>query len=137
MNPTESKAESVFARLDNFWPVPENPHPTQAESMNALHEVWGFLSEMMDEEGLPREQAFSSLVVSTPSGKVVRIRVGQEMAGEWEGVGIAFGVCTKERGLKLKIHLFDENSARMQRLKAQALSAIVLEIQKVGKRKAS
>src|SRR5580765_3774306 len=137
MNPTESRAESVFARLDNFWPVPENPHPTPVEAISALQEVAGFLSERMDEEALPREQAFCSLIATTPSGKVFRIRVGEEMAGEWEGIGIAFGVWTKERGLKLKIRRFDENSERTKQLQAQALTDIALEIQKAGKKQAS
>jgi hypothetical protein len=136
MNPTESKEESVFARLDNFWPVPENLHPTQAEVMSAWKDVSDFLSEMMDEEELPREQAFCSLIVTTPNGKVIRLKVGQELAGEWEGIGFVFGVLVKGQGLKVKTRGFGK-SERTEQILAQALTTIALEIQRAGKRKAN
>src|SRR5947208_3168091 len=94
MNPTESKTKSGVARVDKLRPVPDDPNPTQADAISDLQDVSGFLVEMMDEEALPREQSFCSLIATTPNGKVFRIRVGQEVAGEWEGIGIAFGLWT-------------------------------------------
>jgi hypothetical protein len=136
MNPTESKAESVFDRLVAFPPVLK-PHPTQAEAMTAWKQESDFIFEMMDEEELPRWQAFCSLVVTTPSGKVVRLRPGEELVGEWEGVGLVVGVWIGAPGMKVNTFRFDEQSERTKQLMAQAISTIKLEIQRKGKTKAN
>ena len=118
--------------MDTFWPIPEDP----TDATHAGQEVADLLFDLMDEEGLPREQAFC-FVIHAKADKFVALPVGQELPFHiteqgWEPIGIVFGILVVEKkAVMLQARGFAK-SERTDRILSEAQTKIALDI-KAGK----